>query len=162
MALHVNTHSADFINCDFTDVHHCTRLCELVNAYIADPYGGGEPLTDRKKLYLLDSLETNPSAIVLFMLKNDEIIGYVVAFMNVSTFKAAPCINIHDIFIEPSYRLKGKGKRLLLKIIDIAIELRCKKITLEVRKDNKGAQLLYFNEGFSPTTPEMYFWTREL
>ena len=162
MALHVETHSDKFVNCDFTDVHHCTRLCDLVNAYISDPKGGGVPLPDRRKLYLLDGLETSPNAIVLFAMEKEEIIGYTVAFMNFSTFKAAPCLNIHDFYIEPDYRQKGRGKKMLQKLIEIAEENRCKKMTLEVRKDNEIAQVLYFSEGFSPTIPEMYFWVKEL
>ncbi len=162
MALIVDTHSEKFINCDFTDVYHCTRLCELVNAYIADPKGGGEQLTDRQKLHLLDGLETSPNAIVLFALLEEEIIGYTVAFLNFSTFKAAPMLNIHDFFLLNPYRGKGWGRKMLHKINDVAHALNCKKITLEVRKDNQIAQLLYFSEDFSPTIPEMLFWVKEL
>lgn len=162
MAKQVDTHSENIINCDFTDVQHCTRLCEMVNAYIADPKGGGTQLTDRQKLYLLDGLESNENAIVLMALHKEDIIGYTVAFLNFSTFKAAPCINIHDLYLDEAYRHQGKGKEMLQKIIEIATEEGCKKATLEVRKDNETAQLLYFSEGFSPTTPEMFFWTKEL
>ena len=162
MALQVETHSEKFVNCDFTDVYHCTRLCEMVNAYISDPKGGGDPLPDRKKLYLLDGLETHPNAIVLFDLQGEEVIGYTVAFMNFSTFKAAPCMNIHDFFIEKKYRGKKEGRKMLQKLIEIATENKCKKMTLEVRKDNDMAQVLYFSERCSPTTPEMYCWKKDL
>ena len=162
MSLTVNTNSDHFINCDFTDTHHCTRLCELVNEYISDPKGGGEILSDRKKLYMLDGLESNPYTIVMFALYKEKIIGYTVAFLNFSTFLAAPSINIHDFFIVSEYRGKGKGKEMLRKINDIANDLKCKKITLEVRKDNEVAQILYFNEGYSPTSPKMLFWVKYL
>ncbi len=162
MALFVNTHSELFVNCDFTDVYHCTRLCELVNMYIADPKGGGNKLLDRQKLHLLDGLETSPNAVVLFLQVEDQIIGYTVAFINFSTFKAAPMLNIHDFFIEYSFRGKGYGRMMLRKIVSIASERNCAKVTLEVRKDNQIAQLLYFSEDFSPTLPEMLFWVKEL
>lgn len=162
MALFVNTRSEMFVNCDFTDVYHCTRLCELVNTYVADPKGGGIKLMDRQKLHLLDGLETSPNAIVLFLLVEEQILGYTVGFLNFSTFKAAPMFNIHDFFLEPAFRGKGYGRMMLRKVVDIATDLNCAKVTLEVRKDNQIAQLLYFSEDFSPTNPEMLFWVKEL
>ena len=84
------------------------------------------------------------------------------AFISFSTFLAGRVMNIHDLFIEEEYRGKKKGKMLLRKLIEIAGKINCRKMTLEVRKDNEVAQILYFSEGFSPTTPEMYFWARRL
>jgi ribosomal protein S18 acetylase RimI-like enzyme len=82
-------------------------------------------------------------------------------FINFSTFKAKPFINIHDVVIDKQHRGKGFGKNLLNKIESIAIERNYCKITLEVREDNYTAQSLYYDLGFKEGMPEMYFWTKE-
>lgn len=158
--MNIKIEQPDLEICDFTNPLHCTKLCELIDEYIAHPMGGGEPLTNRQKLHLVDGLESHPNAIVLFVLHKEEIVGVINAFINFSTFACQPMINIHDLFVSASYRKKGLGRKLLQGIEDIAHQLKCAKITLEVRKDNEAAQLLYYSEGFDQGTNPMHFWTK--
>ncbi|MFA6872584.1 MAG: GNAT family N-acetyltransferase [Bacteroidaceae bacterium] len=149
--------------CDFTDPKHCIALCNLINSYIADPMGGeGTLLTNKQKLYLLDGLESHPRAIVLFVLFEGVIVGVINAFLNFSTFKCKPMINIHDVFVDKRYRGRGLGRKLLRGIIEIAHQNDCAKLTLEVRKDNQSAQHLYHSVGFQEGDSPMHFWTKEL
>ncbi len=57
-------------------------------------------------------------------------------------------MNIHDIFVDPIYRGKGISKKLLQKAEQIAIELGCCKLTLEVLEGNNPALSAYKSFGF--------------
>jgi ribosomal protein S18 acetylase RimI-like enzyme len=151
-----------FAFCDFSNGEHCIRLAALINQYIADPMGGGTPLTYRQQLRLVDGLNNHPASFVLFILSDQQIVGLATCFINFSTFKAKPYINIHDILIDSEFRGNGLGKKLLEQIELIARERKCCKITLEVREDNQIAQNLYTELGFKDVEPKMHFWTKEL
>jgi GNAT superfamily N-acetyltransferase len=107
-------------------------------------------------------LESHPKAITLFVLNDGAIAGVLNAFVNFSTFKCKPMINVHDVFVSDVYRGKGLGRKLIQGIIEIGKSLSCGKITLEVRVDNPTAQNLYKSEGFEEGNDPMYFWTRPL
>jgi len=148
--------------CDFSNEEHCSQLAALINQYIADPMGGGTPLTPLMQLKLVDGLANHPACFVLFVLNEGEIVGMATCFINFSTFKAKPFINIHDLMIDNRHRGKGFGRSLLNKIESIARERKYCKITLEVREDNYTAQSLYYELGFMDLVPKMYFWTKEI
>lgn len=148
--------------CDFSDEEHCSKLVALINQYIADPMGGGTPLTPMQQLRLVDGLANHPSSFVLFVLLDNQIVGLATCFINFSTFKAKPYINIHDLIIDNYYRGKGLGRSLLQQIELIGKERKYCKITLEVREDNTVAQNLYTKLGYKDAEPKMHFWTKEL
>ena len=151
-----------FIFCDYTNDYHCRKLAELVNEYISDPMGGGEALSMRQQLYLVDGLATHPSCFVLFAVSFDKIIGMAVCFINFSTFKAKKYLNVHDLIVKKSARGHGVGRSLLEKCVQISQERKYCKITLEVRSDNTSAQALYKSLGFDECQPAMHFWTKNI
>jgi GNAT superfamily N-acetyltransferase len=151
-----------FVFCSFSNPYHCTRVAELINEYISDPMGGGKPLTKRDQLYLVDGLANHPSSFVLFACCNDTIVGLATCFINFSTFKIKPYINIHDIIVDKQYRGMGVGEKILEQIEKIAIEKKYCKVNLEVRNDNLVAQHLYKKMGFQESNPPMFFWTKFL
>ena len=56
---------------------------------------------------------------------------------------------IIDIYVEEEYRNRGIAKSLFNKMFD---NKNIKKVTLEVKKDNKNAILLYNSLGFKPVS----------
>jgi ribosomal-protein-alanine N-acetyltransferase len=60
--------------------------------------------------------------------------------------------------VHPHFRRQGVGRRLLLRLADLAMELRARRLTLEVRVSNTAAQGLYRRFGFtiSGTRPRYY------
>ena len=157
----MNSHIS-FTFCDFSNEVHCNELAALINQYIADPMGGGTPLTPLQQLILVDGLANHPSCFILFILENQQIAGLATCFINFSTFKAKPYINIHDLIIDIRHRGKGLGRSLLQQIESISKVRKYCKITLEVREDNFAAKNLYTEMDFNDSIPMMHFWTKEL
>ena len=56
--------------------------------------------------------------------------------------------HIINMAVDKDYRRKGIGKALLTSLIDTAIQLNIKALTLEVRVSNESAQILYRMFGF--------------
>lgn len=154
--------SISVIRCNFNEPNHLHALVNLMNEYIGDTMGGGKPLTGRRALYLIDGLNNQPNALVLFAVYDGKIVGLCNAFESFATFTVQKCINIHDLIVRKNYRGKGIGKKLLEEVINIADERECSKVTLEVREDNKVAQALYYSMEFGPTSPPMKFWVKKL
>jgi ribosomal protein S18 acetylase RimI-like enzyme len=152
----------DLLLCDYANPAHKTALWELINGYINCDMGGGTELSFKQKDFLAKGLADNTNAITLFALCNGTIAAVLTAFINFSTFECAPCANIHDIFVKKEFRRKGLAKKLLKGIEEMAKNNGCKKITLEVRKDNTAAQKLYASFGFSEGIPPMYFYMKRI
>lgn len=152
----------DFLFCDYENPTHLQEVVRLITLYMADPMGGADPLNKLQQLRLVDGLANHPSSFVLFVTLGDEVAGLATCFINFSTFKVKPYINVHDIVMDARYRGKGLGRQLLQKIIDIATERHYCKVTLEVREDNHVAKTLYQSLGFDECTPKMFFWTKVL
>ena len=51
--------------------------------------------------------------------------------------------------VHPDWRRQGVGARLLLRLVDVALELGAARMTLEVRVSNHAAQELYRRFGFT-------------
>jgi ribosomal-protein-alanine N-acetyltransferase len=51
--------------------------------------------------------------------------------------------------VHPEWRRRGVGRRLLLRLADLALELGAARLTLEVRVGNEAAQALYRSFGFT-------------
>ena len=146
--------------CDYSDPDDLKAVAMLLNAYIEDEMGGGEILRPMQQLRLVDGLNEHPKSIVLLAKVDDSYAGMIVAFENFSTFSVAPMINIHDVIVLKEFRGQGVGKALMEKIVEIAQERACSRITLEVRHDNEIAQNLYKSKGFADTEPPMFFWRK--
>lgn len=67
--------------------------------------------------------------------------------------------HIITIAVRNDYRRQGIGTRMLIYIIERAIELNANFVTLEVRVSNVTAQLLYKKFGFSPTGIRYKYYT---
>lgn len=80
---------------------------------------------------------TNPQAVFLVALLDDQTIGY--AGMHVSDADAY----ILNVAVLPAFQNQGIGRVLLQKLIDEAKNRLCHVISLEVRKSNQHAIHLY-------------------
>jgi len=152
--------AVNVIPCDFGNKGHCNALADLMNEYITDKMGGGEPYNDLQKEKLISGLRDHPSKLVLLAKSGEQFIGLVTCFVNFATFTVKPFINVHDIIVTQTWRNKGVGQKLLAEVINKARDLCCSKVTLEVREDNINAKYVYNKLGFSDAAPRQFYWTK--
>jgi ribosomal-protein-alanine N-acetyltransferase len=82
----------------------------------------------------------------------DRVVGFAGVWLMVDE------AHITTFGVHPDFRRQGVGRRLLLRLADVAMELRARRLTLEVRVSNTAAQGLYRRFGFtvSGTRPRYY------
>jgi ribosomal-protein-alanine N-acetyltransferase len=61
--------------------------------------------------------------------------------------------------VHPDYRRRGIGRRLLLQLAEVALELGSARMTLEVRVSNEPAQRLYRSFGFVVTGRRVAYYS---
>ncbi len=61
--------------------------------------------------------------------------------------------------VHPAWRRQGVGRRLLLRLVDMAGELGASRMTLEVRVSNVAAQELYRGFGFTIAGTRVRYYT---
>jgi ribosomal protein S18 acetylase RimI-like enzyme len=133
---------------DLADSRDAAATVAVVNSYAVDPVGGGQPLSTDVRERLIPALRSHPATLVLLAFADEEPAGIAVCFFGLSTFKARPLLNIHDLAVVPKYRGLGVGRALLQAAEAHARSEGCCKMTLEVQDDNARARALYQRFGF--------------
>ena len=124
-------------------------MLALLDAYSRDPMGDGKPLDAAVRERLIPALREHPTTLVWLAFVNDEPVGITTAFVGLSTFKAAPLINLHDVAVLPAARGCGVGRALLAAVEEHARATGCQRLTLEVLESNARAKGLYESVGFN-------------
>lgn len=157
----------EIVEADLSIPAHAEALVQLMDAYALDPMGSGLGLSDYAKVNLPAELAKRQSAHVILAFVDAEPAGLVVCLEGFSTFACQPLLNIHDVIVALPYRGRGLSKLLLQKAQDIALDLNCCKLTLEVLEGNHVAQSAYQTFGFSgyqlnPQMGKALFWEKKL
>jgi GNAT superfamily N-acetyltransferase len=155
------------LRADLGKPEHSAALTRLMDEYASGITGGGMPLGDRVKADLATMLHARPGAYTLLALKGSEFVGLLNAFEGFSTFACQPLLNIHDVIVTESERGQGIGTLLMEATEQLARELGCCKLTLEVLEGNTKAQASYKSLGYAgyELNPEMgkaLFWQKKL
>jgi len=58
--------------------------------------------------------------------------------------------HVTNLLVAPDRRRRGVGRRLMISLIEAAIEAGAKQLTLEVRASNEAARALYASLGLAP------------
>ncbi len=119
-----------------------------MNEYAAGDTGGAKELPEEVLARLPASLKSCPTYVGIIAWEDEKPVGLLNSFWSISTFKAKRLINIHDIAVATAHQRKGIGRRMIRELNDIAKEMDCCKITLEVLDGNHGAIALYRLMGF--------------
>lgn len=77
------------------------------------------------------------------------LVGYALFFQTFSTFLCKPGIWLEDLYVTPSHRGSGVGKRLLAKVVEIARERGCGRVEWSVLDWNESA--IGFYQGLGAT-----------
>lgn len=151
-----------FVRVNLQDDVHCLQLLKLMNDYMNDEMGIGEPMPEHLGPKIIEGLRKHSGYVGFFVQIGDEFAALANCNLNFSTWKAKPLINIHDFTVSPNFRKQGVGLFLLDKIAEYAIEKGYCRINLEVRHDNFKAQNLYKKAGYKECQPPNYFWEKRL
>jgi len=141
----------NIFNVDFSDPRDRSDFSELLNHYATDPMGGGESLPKDILQSVCNDLSKWPGAFSFIAKDIDrerKAVGLINCFLNYSTFKAKPILNIHDVIVHSNYRSKGVGTALLSHAQAHAVSIGCCKMTLEVLTGNTSAIKTYEKSGF--------------
>jgi GNAT superfamily N-acetyltransferase len=146
---------------------HADAVVYLLNAYAKDNMGGGLGLSDFTKQNLIPELKKRQGVYALIAFMGEAPAGLAICFEGFSTFACKPLLNIHDMVVATEFRGLGISKRLLAKAEEIATQLGCCKLTLEVLEGNKIAQTAYRACGFegyelNPETGKALFWQKKI
>ena len=136
------------VRAHYSNAAHAAAIVALLDEYASGPSGGGEPLSAAVKSALIPALQRSSCALTLLAFAGAEAVGVLNAFETVSTFRAKPLLNIHDIAVTAPWQRRGIGRALMLELENIARERGCCKITLEVLENNSNARALYRELGF--------------
>ena len=147
--------------------HHASAFLTLLNAYALDIMGGGSELPAYAKANLVGELQKRSTAHVILAFVDGKPAGLVNCIEGFSTFAAKPLLNIHDVMVAAPFRGRGIARQMLAKAEEIARELGCCKLTLEVLQGNTAAQALYRTCGYGgyaldPAMGHALFWQKKL
>ncbi len=137
------------IETDYTNPKHRTAIVKLLDEYARDLKSDGRGLSETVKATLVDELALRNNIHTVLAFAGDEAAGLCVSIETFSTFAAKPVLNIHDLLVAPPFRGQRISKLLLGKVEEIARELGCCKLTLEVLENNDIALNLYDSTGFN-------------
>ena len=157
----------NIVQANYDNQKHRQIICDLMNHYAQDPMGGGEALTKEVLDNLVAGLKAFGKATTFLVYDNDKAIGLINCILGFSTFKAKPLMNIHDVIVKDGYRGKGVTQLMLKAVEELAVELGCCKLTLEVLEGNKPAIRAYKKYGFDgyeldPNMGKAMFWEKKL
>jgi len=89
-------------------------------------------------------LESNRLSHYLVALIGDQIVGYGGIWLMVDE------AHVTTFAVHPAYRRRRIGERMLIALLDLALDRQAREATLEVRLSNLAARRLYEKYGFRP------------
>ena len=140
----------NIVRVDLDDAGHTAALVALLDHYANDPMGGGTPLPNSVKARLPAALKAAPHYLGWIAWIDQRAAGLINCFTAVSTFRAQPNMNIHDIIVHHDFRRRGVARALLQTVDREAQQRGCCKVTLEVLQGNQPALDAYRQAGFAP------------
>jgi len=93
-----------------------------------------------------------PAAEAIIARAGDEAIGFAVYFPTFSTFAGRPGIYLEDLYVEPHWRRRGVGRKLLAYVARVAAARGCDKLHWSVLDWNEPALRFYRRLGAEPVT----------
>lgn len=135
---------------DLREPAHAAAVLALLDEYAAGPTGRGTPLDAEARARLPGLLAARAHYLGWLAFVDGDPAGVVNCFEGVSTFRAQPLLNIHDIAVSARHRHRGIGSALLAAVEHEARVLGCCKVTLEVLEGNTNAVGAYLKAGYEP------------
>ena len=120
-----------------------------------------EPGTHELYARFLGQQLARPNVVLLVAVQAERIGGYAFGALEGTDYMAlrGPAGVLYDLFVDPDWRGKGIGRRLLDAAVAALGEGGAPRVLLSTAERNQAAQRLFAAAGFRPTMVEM---TREL
>lgn len=87
---------------------------------------------------------------VIFVLEDNNEVGFALFFHNFSTFLGRAGIYLEDLYVKPAYRGKGYGKGLIQALAKIAVDRGCGRLEWWCLDWNKPSIDFYLSLGAEP------------
>ena len=94
---------------------------------------------------------------VLFPMLEGKEIGFALYFHNFSTFLGRAGLYLEDLYIQPEYRGRGYGRKVLQKLAQIAVERGCGRLEWWCLDWNASSIAFYKNLGAQPMDEWMVY-----
>jgi [ribosomal protein S18]-alanine N-acetyltransferase len=107
-----------------------------------------------REMYLSEM--ENPGVSYCFLAKDAN--GHVMGFC--SFWRVLDELHINNLAVKPEVRRLGAGTALLERVLDEAARFGARRVTLEVRRSNEPARLLYERFGFSVAGVRRGYYTK--
>ena len=133
---------------DVPDILRCIRALAEYERLAHECVATEERL--RETLFCAD-----PVASVVLAAQGRDVVGFALWFRSYSTFLARPGIYLEDLFVFPSHRGRGVGRRLLAHLAGLAVERGFGRLEWAVLDWNSDAIRFYASLGAVP----MADWT---
>jgi ribosomal protein S18 acetylase RimI-like enzyme len=136
-------------------------LVETHHAFDPQRFIAATPRTPHGYAAFLGSQLDDPDVAVLVAEVEGEVVGYAYAALEGHDYTAlrGPAGVLHDLVVDPRWRARGVGRRLLEEALDFLHARGAPRVILSTAAANEGAQHLFSAMGFRRTMVEM---TREL
>lgn len=138
----------EIVSADLSNPQHAQAVVALLDSYASGPMGGNCPLSDFAKENLITEFEKRSTIRAVLAFVDGKPAGLAICIEGFSTFSCQPLLNIHDLAVAEQFRGQGVGRKLIEYVAQLAKELGCCKVTLEVLEGNVRAHGLYKSCGF--------------
>lgn len=128
------------------DSGHILHLLRLLAAFEGEPDG----VVITEEIIRRDGFGPQRRFHVLLAEMEGGPCGLVVAYLAYSSWKGAPSLVVHDLFVEEVARGSGAGSALLDAVADLAVEHGCCRMDVNVLEWNDKARRFYGERGFTP------------
>lgn len=100
-----------------------------------------------------NEIRTNRLASYIVAKLGDEVVGFAGIWVMVDE------AHVTTFAVDPRWRRRGVGERMLLALLDLSLERQAREATLEVRLSNLPARKLYEKHGFRPVGIRPRYYT---
>ena len=138
----------DIFEADLNNPEHAKVLVFRLNQHAQDPMDGNEALSEYTQQNLVAEIKKRDAVHVILAFADGTPAGLINVIEGFSTFACKPLLNIHDVMVDEPFRGLGLSRKMFDKVEQLAHELDCCKLTLEVLDNNTVAKTAYENFGF--------------
>ena len=131
------------------------EIAKLFDAYRVFFGQGSDLLLARE--FLGRRLRNSESVVYCAFTPDERCVGFAQLYPSFSSVSARRIWILNDLFVPGPFRGMGIGTRLLGEIEAFGNETRAKRILIETKASNAGAQKLYESRGYQKVTERFFY-----